>query len=79
MVVHAKLWFVEGSSLWKEKHRPLWPELDGDRVRIWLFLTRLSCLEAVGEAGSSHLQHSFNIAWKTNLAIESDASVYPWL
>lgn len=62
MVVHAKLWFMESRSLWKEKHQPLGPEMDGDGVRIWLFLTRLGCSEAVGEAGSSHLQHNFNTA-----------------
>lgn len=79
MVVHAKLWFMESSSLWKEKHQPLGPELDGGEVKIWLFLIRLGCLEAVGEAGSNHLHYHFNTAEKRNLAIEGDISAFPWL
>lgn len=40
MVVHTKLWCVEGSILQKEKHqRCLWGRLSGEEVEIWMVIT----------------------------------------
>lgn len=40
MVVHTKLWCVEGSILQKEKHQwCLWGRLSGEEVEIWMVIT----------------------------------------